>query len=109
MPMPPNDASGHLTAQPDSRPQVSSPPPSSKSSLHSVRGLHRIPTANASLYQPVAGRTWWWISLRCPHCRGVHLARVREEADADGPRRAGCGRLVRVRVRTVYRIPGGDS
>lgn len=63
----------------------------------------RIPVANASLYEPAAGRTWWWISLRCPHCGAVHLGRVRSESQAPGPRRAGCGRMVRVLVRRTYR------
>jgi hypothetical protein len=63
----------------------------------------RAPLASASLYEPAAGRTWWWISLRCPHCGSVHLGRVREEANAEGPRRAGCGRKVTVKVRRTYR------
>ena len=63
----------------------------------------RLPAASASLYEPASGRTWWWISLRCPHCGSVHLGRVRTEAEAAGPRRAGCGRKVLVVVRRVYR------
>jgi hypothetical protein len=63
----------------------------------------RIPLANASLYEPAAGRTWWWISLRCPHCGSAHLGRVREQNLAGGPRRAGCGRRVWVKIRRVYR------
>lgn len=59
----------------------------------------RLPMANASLYAPAANRSWWWISLRCPHCGSVHLGRVRTEAEAGGPRRTGCGRKVFVKVR----------
>jgi hypothetical protein len=63
----------------------------------------QLPVASASLYEPAAGRTWWWLSMRCPHCGSVHLGRVRAEADAPGPRRAGCGRKVFVVVRRTYR------
>lgn len=63
----------------------------------------RYPLASASLYEPACERTWWWISLRCPWCGAVHLHRVRREQDAGGVRRAGCGRRVFVKVRTVYR------
>lgn len=63
----------------------------------------RAPVANASLYEPTPTRTWWWISLRCPHCGSVHLGRVREEAQAAGLRRTGCGRRVWVIVRRTYR------
>lgn len=68
----------------------------------------RLPLANASLYEPAAGRTWWWISLRCPHCGSVHLGRVREEEQAGGPRRTGCGRKVWVKVRRTYRGYSGQ-
>jgi hypothetical protein len=63
----------------------------------------RYPLASASLYEPACERTWWWISLRCPWCGPVHLHRVRQEQDADGLRRTGCGRRVFVKIRTVYR------
>jgi hypothetical protein len=63
----------------------------------------RLPLASASLYEPAADRTWWWLSIRCPHCGSIHLGRVRTESDAGGPRRAGCGRRVWVIVRRVYR------
>jgi hypothetical protein len=66
---------------------------------------HRLPIASASLYEPAARRTMWWISLRCPHCLAVHLHRVREEDQAPGARRAGCGRMVWVIIRSVYRTP----
>jgi hypothetical protein len=61
------------------------------------------PLASASLYAPANARTWWWISLRCPWCKAVHLHRVRSEQDAGGVRRTGCGRLVFVKIRSVYR------
>jgi len=63
----------------------------------------RLPVASASLYEPAADRTWWWLSIRCPRCGSVHLGRVRTESDAGGPRRTGCGRRVWVIVRRVYR------
>ena len=68
-----------------------------------------LPVASASLYEPFGRRSWWWISLRCPHCGSVHLHRVREEPDAAGRRRAGCGRLVFVVVRTTYRSRWPDQ
>ena len=58
--------------------------------------------ADASLYEPVPGRDWYWLSIRCPHCGGVHLGRVRQEAKAAGPRRIACG-PVWVVVRRTYR------
>jgi hypothetical protein len=58
--------------------------------------------ADASLYEPVPGREWFWLSIRCPHCGGVHLGRVRQEARAAGPRRIRCG-PVWVVVRRTYR------
>jgi hypothetical protein len=68
-----------------------------------ARRSRRLPIASASLYEPAAGRTQWWLSIRCPHCGSVHLGRVRTETEAPGPRRAGCGRLVLVVVRRTYR------
>jgi hypothetical protein len=68
-----------------------------------ARRSRRLPIASASLYEPAAGRTQWWLSIRCPHCGSVHLGRVRTESEAPGPRRAGCGRLVLVVVRRTYR------
>jgi hypothetical protein len=64
---------------------------------------YRYLVASASLYEPACERTWWWISLRCPWCGAVHLHRFRQEQDAEGVRRTGCGRRVYVKVRTVYR------
>jgi hypothetical protein len=68
-----------------------------------VRRRRGLPIANASLYEPSGARSWWWISMRCPHCGSVHLGRVRTEDEAAGPRRAGCGRMVFVKIRQVYR------
>jgi DNA-directed RNA polymerase subunit RPC12/RpoP len=67
------------------------------------RRRHRYPLASASLYEPACDRHWWWISVRCPWCGSVHLHRVRQEEDAGGVRRTGCGRRVFVKIRTVYR------
>lgn len=63
----------------------------------------RLPMANASLYEPAAGRSQWWLSIRCPYGCGIHLGRVPEESHAAGPRRTGCGRKVFVVVRQTYR------
>ena len=64
--------------------------------------------ADASLYEPVPGRSWWWLSIRCPWCGGTHLGRVRREAQAAGPRRLACG-PVWVVVRRTYRQRPGRS
>jgi hypothetical protein len=61
------------------------------------------PLATASLYEPAPGRGRFWLSLRCPFCRGVHLCRLRDESEAGGQRRTPCGRVfvvVRQRFRT---------
>ena len=60
------------------------------------------PIASASLYYPVPGRGWYWLSIRCPYCRGTHLGRVRDETKAAGNRRVSCG-PVQVIVRSTYR------
>jgi len=62
----------------------------------------RYPLASASLYTPVPGRGWCWLSIRCPRCGGVHLGRVRSESQAAGLRRTSCG-TVWVIVRQTYR------
>ncbi len=62
----------------------------------------RRPVADASLYEPVTGRTWHWLSIRCPYCGGVHLGRVRDRSEAEGPRRTSCG-AVHVIIRRTYR------
>lgn len=63
----------------------------------------RAPLASASLYEPSGRATQWWLSIRCPWCGAVHLGRVRTEAEAGGKRKTGCGRVVWVKVRSVYR------
>jgi len=110
---PPDVASGHQARQPDSRPHADSAAATAPEVDAIVRHgaddrqaktrRGRLPIASASLYEPAAGRTWWWLSVRCPRCGAVHLGRVRTEAEAGGPRRAGCGRRVWVIVRRVYR------
>jgi hypothetical protein len=60
------------------------------------------PIASASLYYPVPGRGWYWLSIRCPYCHGTHLGRVRDQAKAAGNRRVSCG-PVQVIVRSTYR------
>ena len=103
---PPNgNGPGVITPQgrPDAQLAATATPGTSLPSV-SLRGRrHRYPVASASLYEPSCERTWWWISLRCPLCRSVHLHRVRQEQDAEGVRRTGCGRRVFVKVRTTYR------
>jgi hypothetical protein len=64
--------------------------------------------ADASLYEPVPGRAGWWLSVRCPWCGGVHLGRVRHEAQAGGPRHLACG-PVWVVVRRTYRRSAGHG
>lgn len=68
--------------------------------------LRRPPVAFASLYAPAGRRTMWWYTIRCPHCGAGHFGRVRDQEGARGVRRAGCGRLVWVKVARTYR-PGG--
>jgi hypothetical protein len=52
----------------------------------------RLTPALASLYAPAAGRTWWWLSIRCPHCGSVHLG--------------GSGRRARLRGRAGLAVAG---
>lgn len=56
--------------------------------------LRRHPVAWARLYAPTGRRTRWWAAISCPHCGGVHLARLRARSDLPGVRRSGCGPLV---------------
>ena len=64
----------------------------------------RLPVVHASVFAPCAGRTWWWLSYVCPHCKLGHFGRARTEGQASGPRRTRwCGRLVVVKVARVYR------
>jgi hypothetical protein len=71
-------------------------------SVKGARPRHRYPRADASLYEPVNGRGRGWLSIRCPHCRGVHLGRLRPGTEPGGPRRTPCG-MVWVVVRRTYR------
>jgi hypothetical protein len=115
----PNERSGPQVTQPGSRLNVDAPTTghhvtaamltdADGKTQGEARG-YRMPAASASLYQPAGRRAWWWISLRCPHCGGVHLHRVREEDQAPGPRRAGCGKKVWVVIRSVYRMRSDDG
>ena len=77
------------------------------SSVASVSGAGRdgrYPVADASHYPPVSGRDRDWLSIRCPRCGGVHLARLRPGALPDGPRRTPCGKVFVV-IRGTY-APG---
>jgi hypothetical protein len=69
----------------------------------------KLRVASASLYAPCGIRELWAISLRCPICGGVHLHRVREESQAAGPRRTGCGKRVLVVIRSTYRSRAGHG
>ena len=104
---PRNEESGPRAAKPEDRHQNIAAATAKQQGLvvmvRQERGRRRYPLASASLYEPAAARTWWWISLRCPLCGSVHLHRVRQEEDAGGVRRTGCGRRVFVKIRTVYR------
>lgn len=64
-------------------------------------GARQYPRANASQYEPVPGRGRIWLSIRCPRCGGVHLARLRPGAEPGGRRRTPCG-TVWVIVRSRY-------
>lgn len=68
--------------------------------------IRRYPVAYASLYAPTGQRTRWWAAIRCPHCGGVHLARLRGRSDLPGVRRSGCGRLVWIAVARTYGAEG---
>jgi hypothetical protein len=104
---PPDNGNGPRAAEPEDRHQNIAAATAKQQGLSVIvrqgRRRHRYPVASASLYQPANERRWWWISLRCPVCGSVHLHRVRQEEDADGVRRTGCGRRVYVKIRTVYR------
>ena len=106
---PRNERSGPRAVEPEDRHQniatatAKRQRPSPAVMVRQAGRRHRYPVASASLYEPSCERTWWWISLRCPLCRSVHLHRVRQEHDAEGVRRTGCGRRVFVKIRTTYR------
>jgi hypothetical protein len=98
----PQSPTGNRPSKPSSTAAAKPQGPSPDRSLRrGARTRGRYPAADASLYAPVPGRAWWWLSVRCPRCRGVHLARVRDAAQAPGPRRIPCG-LVRVIIRRTY-------
>jgi hypothetical protein len=63
------------------------------------RRRHPYLVASASHYPPVNGRGRDWLSLRCPHCGGIHLARLRPGAEPGGPRRTPCGMVFVVVLR----------
>lgn len=67
----------------------------------------QYPTADASRYEPVPGRSLEWLSIRCPYCAGVHLGRLRPGTEPGGPRRTPCG-MVFVVVRRTY-SPSADA
>jgi hypothetical protein len=67
-----------------------------------------IPVASASVYEPVPGRGWVWLSIRCPYCSGVHLGRVRPGKSVGGKRRTTCGTVI-VIVRRRYRAAKGGG
>jgi hypothetical protein len=77
-------------------------------SLSGRARTRRYPRADASLYEPAPGRGRFWLSLRCPFCRGVHLCRLRDESQAGGPRRIPCGRVFVV-VRQRFRASQGAA
>ena len=63
----------------------------------------RVPVVYASAYAPCEGRHLRAFAYICPWCGLGHLGRARTEAEIAGPRRAGCGRLVLIRVARVCR------
>jgi hypothetical protein len=96
----PRPGSGARTAE--------SSPPATIHRAAVTGGRLWLPQADASKYEPVPGRGYDWLSIRCPFCQGVHLGRVRHGAVAGGPKRIPCGR-VWVVVRRVYRPTGSAS
>ena len=63
----------------------------------------RLPLAHASAFAPCPGRALWAFTYVCPACGFGHLGRAGTEADIAGPRRARCGRRIRIRVARAYR------
>lgn len=61
-----------------------------------------FPKAFASHFYPTAQRRQHWITFLCPRCGGSHFGRSATEFQ-DGPRRAGCGRKVWVKIARRYR------
>lgn len=104
---------GHPDDHPKNAPaSADKPSPRDSSGLSVTPGAGsprlRRRRADASLYEPVPGRSWWWLSIRCPWCSGTHLGRVRQEDQAGGPRRLSCG-AVWVVVRRTYRRKAGPG
>jgi hypothetical protein len=95
---------GHPSSRPDNAPASAAEEAEGASSAASVRVARRrrqYPLADASRYEPVNGRGREWLSIRCPYCKGVHLARLRPGAKPGGPRRTPCDRVFVV-VRRTY-------
>lgn len=69
--------------------------------------VRRHPIAHASLFAPAGRRTMWWLTIRCPHCGRGHFSRLRSPENAQGVRRTGCGRRVRIVVARTYPAQDG--
>lgn len=101
-----------MSANGDGPPLTSGSRPDAQSAANTttsvtpVHGAH--PVASASLYEPVPGRGWVWLSIRCPYCSGVHLGRVRPGKSAGGKRKTTCGTVIVV-VRRRYRAAQGGA
>lgn len=70
-----------------------------------ARLVPRSRTAFADLWAPDAPagrRAMWTLVFRCPLCCCYHVGRAESVEAARGKRRAGCGRIVRIRIRRVY-------
>lgn len=77
-------------------------------SVRRGRRARQYTRADASLYAPVPGRGRTWLSIRCPRCGGVHLARLRPGAEPGGRRRTPCG-TVWVVVRSQFGKRAGGA
>lgn len=70
-----------------------------------ARVVPRSRTAFADLWAPDSPggrRTKWTLVFHCPLCHRHHVGRAESVEAARGKRRAGCGRIVRIRIRRVY-------
>jgi hypothetical protein len=70
-----------------------------------ARVMPRSRIAFADLWAPDAPagrRGMWTMVFHCPLCHRHHVARAKSIESARGKRRAGCGRIVRIRIRRVY-------
>jgi hypothetical protein len=103
--MSPPDGKGPGAITPQGRPDAHIAATATKgTSLPSVGRWGRercYPLASASRYKPVNGRGREWLSIRCPYCGGVHLARLRPGTAPGDPRRTPCGKVFVV-VRRTY-------